>query len=1124
MSLVRQVHYYLLADSHRTVAHACRVALQLALLISCTLRLFGQSYVISTAAGGTTAPAGLTASSASVTPYAAAVDASGNAYFISGNAVFKIKSGVLLRVAGSLAVPGYTGDLGPATSATLSDPEGLAIDSAGNIYIADTGNNCVRRVYPNGTILTIAGTGAYGYSGDGGAATSATFVNPAGIAVDTAGNVYVADSGNHAVRKISASGVITTIAGNGNPGYSGDGGVAVSAELDNPTGVAVDSSRNVYVADMYNCVIREITASGEIVTFAGNRIPGYLGDGSQATAAELAYPSDVAVDGSGNVYIADSQNSVVRKVSTAGVIGTAAGNGTAGYAGDSGSATLAKLNFPSGVAVTASGTLYIADSDNSRVRQVTSSGTITTVAGNGAYGGSGNAALVNPAGVAVDSGGNLYIADEGTNTVRKLSATGTISTIGGSAIYGYSGDGAAAVTAEFAYPAGVAVDTSGNVYVVDSYNSRVRKIASNGVITTVAGNGRRGYSGNGSAATSAELNFPQGVAVDSAGNLYIADTNNSCIRKVSGGIITTIAGNGTAGYMGDNGPASASELNFPYGVAVDATGNVYIADTLNNVIRQISTTGTITTVAGDGFRGYSGDGGAPTSAELNFPAGVAVDASGNFYIADSENYAVRRVSAATIATIAGQGQDGYSGDLGPASSAQLGQTHSLVLDSRGDVYLADYSNSLIRMLSPANSRAVLGITQSQIVSNSAGITYTVNVANASLAAVSSGTVTVSEALPSGLTLKTLYGTGWTCSTTTCSRSDALAAGTSYPPVTVTASIAAGAPLQVTNVATVSGGGSAPASSQILTSLGTAGAAQPIMTSPAGGSGSSQTFTFTITDPNGWQNISLVDVLVNRYLNAISACYVAILPSSGTLLLVDNAGDAGGPFSSISIPGSGTAQNSQCSISAAASAISGSGDTLTISLNITFPSSFSGGRTLYVAAQNGVSNSGWQALSTWTVPAAVATTGPGVAGMTPQRATIGLGQTFTFTFTDTKGWQDLTVLDVLINRALNAVSACYFAFVVSSSSPTGGTLLLVNDAGAAGGPFQTLNLPGSGVVSNSQCSISGVGAYVSAIGTTLNLILPITFSQAFAGNRLVYLAAGSSSGNTGWITAGSVNVP
>jgi hypothetical protein len=309
----------------------------------------------------------------------------------------------------------------------------------------------------------------------------------------------------------------------------------------------------------------------------------------------------------------------------------------------------------------------------------------------------------------------------------------------------------------------------------------------------------------------------------------------------------------------------------------------------------------------------------------------------------------------------------------------------------------------------------------------------------------------------------------------------------------------------------------------LTALGTGGTPQPISTSPAGGTGSSQIFTFTITDPNGWQNISLVDVLVNRYLNAVNACYIAILPGINTILLVDNAGDAGGPFSYVPLPGSGTAQNSQCVISGAGSSISGSGNTMQLTLNITFASGFSGARSVYVAAQNGVGNSGWQALSIWAVPGLVATAGPGVAGVSPQRPTAGFGQAFTFTFTDTNGWHDLAVLDVLINGALNAVHACYFAFVASGA--TTGTLLLVDDAGDAGGPFGAVSLPGSGSASNSQCSVFGSGAYVSAIGTTLNLILPMTFSQGFGGNRLVYLAArNNSGGNTGWVAAGSINVP
>ena len=338
---------------------------------------------------------------------------------------------------------------------------------------------------------------------------------------------------------------------------------------------------------------------------------------------------------------------------------------------------------------------------------------------------------------------------------------------------------------------------------------------------------------------------------------------------------------------------------------------------------------------------------------------------------------------------------------------------------------------------------------------------------------------------------------------------------------MTASLPSPPPAQVTNLVNLSGGGSSPASSQILTTFGSAGFAQAILASPAGGSGSSQVFTFTVTDPNGWQNINLVDVIANQYLNGVNACYMAIVPgsaSSGTVLLVDNAGDAGGPFAAVSVPGGGSGQNSQCSIAGGTSAISGSDNTLQVTLSLTFSSAFSGVRTIYVAAQNGLGNAGWQALATWTVPAAAAATGPGVAGMTPQRNSLTFGRTYTFTFSDTNGWQDLAVLDVMVNAALNGLHACYFAFVATGQ--TSGALYLVDDAGDAGGPFAPLALPGSGTVSNSQCSISGTGAYVSAIGNTLNLILPITFSEAFGGNRLVYLAARNNSGsNTGWVTGG-----
>jgi sugar lactone lactonase YvrE len=1099
------------------------LSLFFSLLAFCHSPLAGQSYIISTSAGGLASPSGAEAFTSWVSPYATAVDTSGTPYFISGNFVFKVKNGVLLRVAGSSSAPGYSGDGGPATSATLNTPEGLALDLAGTVFIADTGNNCVRRVLPNGTIVTIAGTGAYGYTGDGSAANRATLANPAGLAVDSIGNVYIADSGNNSVRKVSASGLISTVAGNGSTGYSGDGGPAASAQLNNPTGVAVDSAQNIYVADMYNCVIRKITGA-VITTVAGDYSPGYAGDGNQANDAELAYPSDIALDRSGDLYIADEQNSVVRKVSADGVISTVAGTGAPNYSGDQSAAIRAQLNFPSGIAVDLVGNLYIADSGNSRLREVSASGTITTVAGNGGDTGPEDLSLDNPRGVGIDNRGDIWVTDGGSNTVREFSISGAVAVLG-SGVYGYAGDGSTAVTAEFSNPVGITADFSGNVYVVDSYNSRVRKIAPGGIITTVAGNGISGYSGDGLQATNAELNFPLGIALDSAGDLYIADTNNSCIRKVSAtGVITTIAGDGTAGYVGDYGPGRAAELNYPNGVAVDSAGNVYVADSANNVIRQLSVGGIITTIGGNGVSGYSGDGGSPTSAELNFPTAVAVDVLGNLYIADSGNFAIRELSGKMIATIAGTGLGGYSGDLGPASLAQLGTITSLSLDSRGDVYLSDYTNSLVRMLSPANSHSVLAVTQSEVIASS-GIAYTVTISNASLAGATSGEVILTDNLPPGLTMKSIYGGGWSCSASTCTRNDSLAAGSSYPPITITAAVAVGAPPQLTNVTTVSGGGSPPMTAQILTMLGGGGIAQPSRVSQSTANSLSQTFMITLTDPNGWQNITLVDVLVNSGLDARRACYVAIAPTSaasGIIYLVDDAGDTGGPYETVALPSSASAQNSQCSISGSGSSVSASGNNLTISLDLTFAGKFAGNKILYIAAQNGIGNSGWQALSTCTVPGLPPPSGLGVGTMTAEGNNMN-GETFTFTFTDSKGFGDLGVLDVLVNTGLNAVSACYFAFV-----PTGqasGELYLVDDAGAAGGPFAAFSVPGNGGAQNSQCSISGLGSSVSVVGTTLTLTLPITFNAEFAGNRLIFLSARNNSGeNTGWIVEGTIAVP
>ena len=331
-----------------------------------------------------------------------------------------------------------------------------------------------------GDINTVAGTGTFDYSGDGGPATSADFDSPVEVAVGS-GNLYIADFNNHRVRRVNSSGTVTTVAGTGTAGYSGDGGPATSAEIDFPRGLAVDADGNLYIADYSNDVVREVDGSGTITTVAGTGTAGYSGDGGDATAAELDGPRTLAFDSDGNLYITDSLNNVIRKVGPSGTITTVAGTGTAGYSGDGGDATAAELNQPWGVTLDASGNLYIADTLNNVVRRVNTSGTITTVAGTGTPGNTGNggpatSALLNmPRGLAVTHG-NLYIGDEANCQVRRVDGSGTITAFAGTGACAFSGDGGPATSAG-TNPLGIAVDAQGNIYIADSANSRVRKVA-----------------------------------------------------------------------------------------------------------------------------------------------------------------------------------------------------------------------------------------------------------------------------------------------------------------------------------------------------------------------------------------------------------------------------------------------------------------------------------------------------------------------------------------------------------------------------------------------------------------------------------------------------------------------
>ena len=581
---------------------------------------------------------------------------------------------------------GYTGDGLAAPNASLNYPCGVALDASGNLYIADSYNFRIRKVDLNGIITTVAGSAA-GYSGDGGLATGADLRYPSGVAVDAAGNIYIADRGNNRIRRVDTNGIITTIAGNGSATYAGDGGLATNASLNTPYGVAVDASGNLYIADYGNQRIREVTPAGIIATVAGTNIAGYSGDGGAATSADLHNPAGVDVDATGNLYIADYSNNRIRKVDIYGVITTVAGGGSGG---DGDAATNASLSGPAGVALDAAGNLYVADTGHHKIREVDTNGNITTVAGNGSgnYAGDGgaptNASLHGPRGVVSDTVGNLYIADALNNRIRKAVPPGspTLSlpdvSAGNAANYtvvisspsGSVTSAVATLTVEAppvitiqpasqiavagnspvfsvvvvgSGPFGYLWDIGGTNLVQSSPNSTLTLpgVSANdaGNYTVVATNA---YGGVTSQVATLTVAFPPSVVTQPSGLAVLAGSHASLSVTVGGtgrfsyqwqfnganlpnNLITTAVGGGN---KGDRGAATNARL-IPAGVVLDVSGDLYVSDTYYESIRKVDTNGIISTIAGNGSADFSGDGGAATNATLNYPDGMAFDAAGN---------------------------------------------------------------------------------------------------------------------------------------------------------------------------------------------------------------------------------------------------------------------------------------------------------------------------------------------------------------------------------------------------------------------------------------------------------------------------------------------------------------
>ena len=653
---------------------------------------------------------GYPAETAAISPFDLAFDGSGDLFLTQRF------SPELRRVDSSTAQLGDDGspDLGTAIISTVSSGVPLVgatgVVAFGNtVYVADGFGHQVWKRDSSGSWSVFAGTGNAGVGADGVQATSSQLNSPIALTVDAIGNVFISDAGNGKIRRVVIStGVITTVAGN-LQGSLDDGVLALQAKLSTPQGIAVAPNGDLYIADKFSQRVRRVDAQTSLITTVAGIIndPGSFGDGGLAVNAHLSQPTDIAFASNGDLLIVDSTNHRVRHISNAtGIINTIAGGGIQTIQNSGTVATLASLFNPQTIAVDGLGDIWVVENSNERILRIRNGSIAPIVARSNGNGYPAEVAKITPFGISLDDQSNLYLYDNDSFSIRWVDGASSIT------------DNVSGLSSLLVGPQNTHVDSLGRLYVVDKFGHKVWRRTTSGNWETVAGTGSPGIPTSGSPATSSKLNSPQDVAVHTNGDVFILDTGNQRVHRVdaTSGNIFIVAGGGSV--LGNGGPATAAKLASPRGIDIDEDGNILIADTNNHSIRKVTmSTGIIDTVAGDCdatrcYFGSFGDGGQADRARLQRPTDIAASAGGDIFIADTENEKIRWVDGDTniIHRIVGTGIGGFLGDGGPAENARLNDPQSIALDSSGDLWIADTGNGKIRKVDfPSSSASVSGL-------------------------------------------------------------------------------------------------------------------------------------------------------------------------------------------------------------------------------------------------------------------------------------------------------------------------------------------------------------------------------------------------------------------------------